>query len=158
MGLKSTFKKFFDLDDDLDEVLKDAFSKGSGVSQIASQSRPTARSVGRKPFVETKSQQPNVVNLKSVHQPSKVMLIEPQGFNDVQSMTDHLKHGRPVVFNLHRVSMSEAKRMVDFLSGAVYAIDGNIQKLSPDTFICVPDNVDIDGAISEAMGKKNIEI
>ena len=124
MGLKSTFKKFFDLDDDLDEVLKDAFSKGSGVSQIASQSRPTARSVGRKPFVETKSQQPNVVNLKSVHQPSKVMLIEPQGFNDVQSMTDHLKHGRPVVFNLHHVSMSEAKltRLFNFSGVSIYTI------------------------------------
>lgn len=157
MGLKSTFKKFFDLDDDLDEVLKEAFTN-QNESGFTSSSRSIQRKPGRRPFVEHKtpapSSQSNVVNIKSVQQPTKVMLLEPTGFDDVQIITDHLRHRRSVVLNLGRVSMGEAKRMIDFLSGAVYAIDGHIQKLGPDTFMCAPDHVDIDGVISEAMEKR----
>jgi cell division inhibitor SepF len=159
MGLKSTFKKFFDLDDDLDEVLKETFTQEMDRKPfVATQNPMVHRKPGRRPFVEntapSNSKQPNVVNLKSVHQPTKVMLIEPMGFDDVQAITDHLKQRRSVVFNLGRVSMGEAKRMIDFLSGAVYAINGHIQKLGPDTFMCAPDHVDIDGVISEAMEKR----
>ena len=157
MGLKSTFKKFFDLEDDLDEVLRDAFGREKEQEvRIISQNRTVQRKPGRSPYVDNKTAQApsNVVNLKSIQQPTKVMLVEPVGFEDVQTIADHLRHNRSVVFNLQRVNLVDAKRMIDFLSGAVYAIDGHIQKLSPETFMCAPAHVDINGVISEAMEKQ----
>ncbi|HEX7065393.1 MAG TPA: cell division protein SepF, partial [Bacillales bacterium] len=48
-------------------------------------------------------------------------------------------------------SRYEATRIIDFLSGTVYAIGGDIQKLGPHTFLCTPENIDISGAISEVI-------
>ncbi|MGV3488603.1 MAG: cell division protein SepF [Tuberibacillus sp.] len=157
MGLKSTFKKFFDLDDDLDEVLRDAFSREKeNETRNIPQQHTVNRKPGRSPYVENNKVQAasNVVNLKSVQQPTKVMLVEPLSFDDVQIIADHLRHNRSVVFNLQRVNLVDAKRMIDFLSGAVYAIDGHIQRLSSETFMCAPAHVDINGVITEAMEKK----
>ncbi|MEI4803025.1 cell division protein SepF [Bacillus sp. NPDC077411] len=96
----------------------------------------------------------NVVSIETAKQPSKVVLLEPRTYSEAQGIADHLKGRRAVVINLQRMSTDQALRIVDFLSGTVYAIGGDIQKLSPKTFICTPDNVDIVGAISELFGEE----
>ncbi|MNG37265.1 Cell division protein SepF [compost metagenome] len=57
--------------------------------------------------------------------------------------------------NLQRMSTDQALRIVDFMSGTVYAIGGDIQKLGVRTFLCTPDNVDIQGSISELLGESD---
>ncbi|PEA55300.1 cell division protein SepF [Bacillus pseudomycoides] len=96
----------------------------------------------------------NVVSIETAKQPSKVVLLEPRTYSEAQGIADHLKGRRAVVINLQRMSTDQALRIVDFLSGTVYAISGDIQKLGPKTFICTPDNVDIVGAISELFGEE----
>ncbi|MEH6890015.1 cell division protein SepF [Bacillus sp. JJ864] len=96
----------------------------------------------------------NVVSIETAKQPSKVVLLEPRTYSEAQGIADHLKGRRAVVINLQRMSTDQALRIVDFLSGTVYAIGGDIQKLGPKTFICTPDNVDIVGAISELFGEE----
>ncbi|MEH7463176.1 cell division protein SepF [Bacillus thuringiensis] len=96
----------------------------------------------------------NVVSIETAKQPSKVVLLEPRTYSEAQGISDHLKGRRAVVINLQRMSTDQALRIVDFLSGTVYAIGGDIQKLGPKTFICTPDNVDIVGAISELFGEE----
>ncbi|MDC2864795.1 cell division protein SepF [Bacillus sp. BP-3] len=111
------------------------------------------------PFAKVQSKQ-NVVSIETAKQPSKVVLLEPRTYSEAQGIADHLKGRRAVVINLQRMSTDQALRIVDFLSGTVYAIGGDIQKLGPKTFICTPDNVDIVGAISELFGEeeeKNIK-
>lgn len=98
-------------------------------------------------------QKQNVVSIETAKQPSKVVLLEPRTYSEAQGIADHLKGRRAVVINLQRMSTDQAVRIVDFLSGTVYAISGDIQKLGPKTFICTPDNVDIVGAISELFGE-----
>lgn len=93
----------------------------------------------------------NVVNLSAVPQPaSKVVLCEPKSYDEAQEIADHLMSKRSVIINLQRVESEQAKRIVDFLSGTVYAVNGDIQKLGIATFLCTPDNVDVSGAISKA--------
>lgn len=93
----------------------------------------------------------NVVSLSSVQQPaSKVVLCEPKSYDEAQEIADHLMNKRSVVINLQRVESEQAKRIIDFLSGTVYAVNGDIQKLGIATFLCTPDNVDVTGAISKA--------
>lgn len=94
----------------------------------------------------------NVINLKSVKtSSSKVILCEPRTFDEAQQIADHIVGKRAVVINLQRVERYEAKRIVDFLSGAVYAVNGVIQRLGSETFLCAPDNIDVSGSITESF-------
>lgn len=97
-----------------------------------------------------KKEHHNVVNLQTMKQPtSKVVLHEPRTYNEAQEIADHIINRRSVVINLERVNHQQAKRIVDFLSGTVYAVNGDIQKLGAHTFLCTPDNVEVSGSITE---------
>ena len=79
---------------------------------------------------------------------SKMILLEPRAFSEAQTIADYLKSRNTVVVNLKRVTPEIAKRIVDFLSGAVYAIGGDLQKLGNGIFLCTPNNVNVEGKIS----------
>ncbi|MBO9130250.1 cell division protein SepF [Bacillus sp. 165] len=98
-------------------------------------------------------QKQNVVSIDKAKNGAKVVLLEPRAYSEAQGIADNLKNRRAVVVNLQRMSSDQALRIVDFLSGTVYAIGGDIQKLGVKTFICTPENVDIVGAISELLGE-----
>ncbi|WLR52264.1 cell division protein SepF [Bacillus tianshenii] len=101
--------------------------------------------------------QQNVVSLQSVHQTSKVVLVEPRVYDEVQEIADQLKSRRAVIINLQRVNQHQKIRIVDFLSGTVYAIGGDIKKLGSNTFLCTSDNVDISGTISEMIAEQDFD-
>jgi len=102
--------------------------------------------------VSSEQDKKNVVNLTSMKQATaKVVLAEPRSYSEAQEIADNIVNRRAVVINLQRVDHQQAKRIVDFLSGTVYAVDGNIQKLGAETFLCAPDNVDVSGTITETF-------
>lgn len=80
---------------------------------------------------------------------SKMMLLEPRAYSESQQIADYLKSRSAVVVNLKRVTPDQAKRIVDFLSGTIYAIGGDLQKLGGGIFLCTPNNVNVEGKISE---------
>ncbi len=86
---------------------------------------------------------------------NKMILLEPRAFSEAQTIADYLKSRNTVVVNLKRVTPEVAKRIVDFLSGAVYAIGGDLQKLGNGIFLCTPNNVDVEGKISGEEKAKN---
>ena len=91
---------------------------------------------------------------------SKMMLLEPRAYSESQQIADYLKNRSAVVVNLKRVTPDQAKRIVDFLYGTIYAIGGDLQKLGGGIFLCTPNNVNVEGNISEdnaksARGKKD---
>ncbi|BBW96780.1 MULTISPECIES: cell division protein SepF [Geobacillus] len=90
----------------------------------------------------------NVVSLQSVQKSAKVVLVEPRVYAEAQEIADHLKSRRAVIVNLQRIQHEQAKRIVDFLSGTVYAIGGDIQQVGAKIFLCTPENVDVSGSIS----------
>ncbi|KGX88525.1 cell division protein SepF [Pontibacillus litoralis] len=140
MSFKNKIKNIFALDDEYEyyeEEKQEQEEKGYYQQEPAHQ--------------ETKKQ--NVVSLKSMQQSSKVVLCEPRTYNEAQEIADHLVNRRAVVINLQRVDNQAAKRVVDFLSGTVYAINGDIQKLGDKTFLCTPDNVDVSGTITEVINE-----
>ena len=71
---------------------------------------------------------------------SKMMLLEPRAYSESQQIADYLKNRCAVVVNLKRVTPDQAKRIVDFLYGTIYAIKGDIQKLGGGIFLCTPNN------------------
>ena len=85
-----------------------------------------------------------VVNIHTTTQ-LKVVVHTPLSFDNAREIADHLKAKKPVVINLENVDTPIAKRIIDFLSGAVYALDGNIQKIADRIFLIAPYNVGIMG-------------
>ena len=80
---------------------------------------------------------------------SKMMLLEPRAYSESQQIADYLKARTAVVVNLKRVTPDQAKRIVDFLSGTIYAIGGDLQNLGGGIFLCTPNNVNVEGKISD---------
>ena len=87
----------------------------------------------------------------------KMMLLEPRAYSESQQIADHLKNRNSVVVNLKRVTADQGKRIVDFLSGTVYAIGGDLQKLGTGIFLCTPKNINVEGKITEESDKEEIE-
>lgn len=85
---------------------------------------------------------------------SKMMLLEPRAYSESQQIADHLKDRNAVVVNLKRVTPDQGKRIVDFLSGTLYAIGGDLQKLGGGIFLCTPNNVNVEGKITDDVPAK----
>ena len=88
----------------------------------------------------------------------KMILLEPRAFSESQQIADHLKKRNTVVVNMKRVTSEQAKRIIDFLSGTVYAIGGDLQKIGVGIFLCTPKNVNVEGTISDEESKKQEEL
>lgn len=130
MSFKEKFKNFFSTEEEYEYV------------EEISTEKPQQEEQGQK-------NNQNVVNLTKIESSvSKVILYEPTSYNEVQEIADNLLNKRSVVINLQQVDRQQAKRIVDFLSGTVYAIKGDIQKLGVSTFLCTPENVEVTGEIS----------
>jgi len=86
----------------------------------------------------------------------KVVVTEPRTFDEVQEIADHLKNRRPVVVNLEKADTDLARRIVDFLMGTTYGINGALQKVGTGIFLFVPSNVDIDGMLKGAEPEKGL--
>lgn len=87
---------------------------------------------------------------------SKLILLEPRAFSESQQIADHLKSRNTVVVNLRRVTADQAKRIVDFLSGTIYAIGGDLQKIGGGIFLCTPKNMSVQGKITEEDNKEKM--
>ncbi len=79
----------------------------------------------------------------------KLVLLEPKTFEECPKLVDSLKGRKPVIINLEKLETEVARKIFDFLSGATYALNGNVQKVANNIFIFAPENVDIAGGIVE---------
>lgn len=99
--------------------------------------------------LKTKQKNNNVVSLPMASHNQqqtkqvKVMVVEPFSFDDAQHVADYLKSRKPVVVNLESTDPEISKRMIDFISGTTYALNGQIQKVGNNIFLCAPNNVDV---------------
>ncbi len=87
---------------------------------------------------------------------SKMILLEPRAYSEAQQIADYLRDRNAVVVNLKRVTPEQAKRIIDFLGGAIYAIHGEVQKIGGGIFLCTPNNVNVQGKITDDTEGKGI--
>lgn len=76
-----------------------------------------------------------------------MQMLEPVSFDDSQKVADALHNSQPVVVNFENTDPIIAKRMTDFISGVIYALQGNMKKIGRNILICAPKNVDIDSGL-----------
>ncbi|GAB2553426.1 cell division protein SepF [Gracilibacillus alcaliphilus] len=135
MSMKGKFRNFFSVDDEEEYEI---------VEEEVEEEQKFPRRLSKK-------EDKNIVSLSSVQQSAKMVLCEPRSYNEVQEIADHIVNRRSVVVNLQRVDTKQARQIIDFLSGAVYAVSGQIKKLGSQTFLCTPENIEISGNITEIM-------
>ncbi|NLN41025.1 MAG: cell division protein SepF [Clostridiales bacterium] len=107
------------------------------------------------PKFQSKNRKGKVVNIHTTSY-VKVVVYQPLSFDDTQDIIDNLKNRKPIVVNLDALDADLALRVMDFISGAVYSLDGTIQKVSRGIFVLAPSNVDIVGNIPEELKGKSI--
>lgn len=73
----------------------------------------------------------------------KVIVVEPQSFEESPGIADHLKSRRPVILNLESTDREHAQRILNFLSGCTYALGGEMQRISNGIFFFAPSNIDV---------------
>ncbi|MBE6985298.1 MAG: cell division protein SepF [Ruminococcaceae bacterium] len=91
-----------------------------------------------------------VVNINATTQ-LQVVLVKPERFDQVSEIADHLRNKQAVVLNLEATNKDVARRLVDFLSGCAYALDGKIKKVAISTYLITPYTVDVVGDPSDEL-------
>ena len=82
----------------------------------------------------------------------KMVVTEPDGFEECQKLVDSLRDRRPIIINLEKIDTETAKKIFDFLSGATYALNGTVQKVANNIFVFAPANVDVSASVLESKG------
>ena len=75
--------------------------------------------------------------------PYTMVVVNPKVFNDCEKIADHLKSSRPVVMNMEQTDDSIAQRIVDYVQGVMYALDGKIDRISESIYLCAPNNMSV---------------
>ena len=162
MGLMDELKKLTrpyneeDVDDydyDEEEDLEPAPAPASNPAPAAAQPR---RSAYTAPETKDSRRGPaKVVNLNN-NSAMQVILVKPDRFDTVSEIADHLRDKKSIVLNLESTNKDVARRLVDFLSGVAYALDGKIKKVAISTYILTPYNVEIVGDLVEELENSGI--
>lgn len=145
MGINSILN-FFKIPDDFDEDYEDDYVEEPVRNKPSRTSTPKAEESfeeapkQRSGFLGTK---PKVVSMNRAMM--EVNIIKPNTFEDSQNICNMLLSGRPVVVNLEGFDPDDAQRIMDFISGCIYAIRGQYHQISKYIFIFTPENVDISG-------------
>lgn len=144
MGINSILN-FFKIPDDFDDEYEDDYVeepvRTKPSRSTPNDTEPEETSKQRSGFLGSK---PKVVPMNN-RSMMEVSIIKPNTFEDSQNICNMLLTGRPVVVNLEGFDPDDAQRIMDFISGCIYAIKGQYHQISKYIFIFSPENVDISG-------------
>ncbi len=145
MGAFGFFKNLVGIEDvEDDEILEEEIK--AAAAEIERKSVETRNSFTI-PKPETRDTKVVTMQNKPVISPNtvpfKMVVIEPKSFDECPKLVDNLKAKKPVIINLEKIESDTARKIFDFLSGATYALNGNVQKIANNIFVFAPSNVDI---------------
>jgi cell division inhibitor SepF len=147
MSVMNRFMNFFGLQDEEEIIEHEKVTQPSQQQHAEEHENDFETS----PFEARKQSKSS--NIVSIHSQKNVRIVlnEPRSFEEAQEIADHLRARRGVVVNLQRVPNDVAKRIFDFLLGTLYAVSGTMNRIGPGIFFCAPENVEIQGTISELL-------
>ena len=147
MGLMDKIKRGIGTNDNYDDYEDDYYNEFDGDEEVASAQNvqngvdPMAtQGIG----LSGLSQMSSGISLSGTALELKV--VKPQHFDSVPQIADHLLNKRTVVLNLENTNKETARRLIDFLSGVAYSIDGSLKKIASNAYVITPSNVDVGDA------------
>lgn len=141
------YDDYDDYDDDYDEVKE----KKPSYKERKREEKETVTETSEKRQKTQNKITPISKNRKQGAQGMEVCVIKPGTIEDEIEIVETLLNGRTVVINMEGLSVDIAQRIIDFTSGATFAMHGNLQKISSYIFLATPSGVDISGDIQELM-------
>ncbi len=162
MGLMGNFSQFFGLNDEEEDYEYEEYDQKTekAAAPIQAQEKAYTEPKSKASFnarnvnaVKT-SNKVVPLNQQAIPSQSKIVVFEPRVYSEVQEVADLLMANESVILNFNRIEEDQAKRIVDFLTGTIYAISGDIQRIGDEIFLCTPPNVEIDGMLTEMMRDK----
>lgn len=155
MALTDLFKKFInasddDSFDDIDDVAEDNIETTSFSSSYDSDYDVPARPARQRRTASYSSDPSRVVDIRTTAM-LQVVLVKPNNFEDARAIADHLNEKRTVVLNLEAASKDVARRLIDLLNGVAYANGGQLKKVSTNTYIITPYNVNVSGDLLDEL-------
>ncbi len=103
----------------------------------------------------TAAKRGKVVNINATTQ-FRVVVIQPENFDEAKEIADHLKERKPVVINLELMDKDSAQKIFDFLNGAIYALGGSVQKVATNIYLIAPYNVTIMSDFRDELKNKGL--
>lgn len=140
-------------DDDYDESYEEEFNKQPNKKKEKVEESQPAPSIKSAP-VNTGSSRVNSVRTGRSGQ-QEVCIFKPSSIEDSREITETLLYGKAVVINFEGLHVEISQRIIDFISGSCYALDGNLQKISNYIFIATPHSVDISGDFQDIFSAEN---
>ena len=137
------FEEDFDLEERPRSSRGNTAPRPSAFDDVAEE--PKAR-----PTFGRRSSDSKVVNIATTAQ-MQVVLVKPDRFDNVSEIAEHLRSKHAVVLNMEATNKDVARRLVDFLSGCAYALDGKIKKIAISTYLITPYNMDIVGDLIDEL-------
>ncbi len=89
----------------------------------------------------------------SIGNKQEVVLFHPANFNDTSKAADDLRNRKAVIVNMENVDKAMARRVVDFLSGCAYALDGKVKKVAQSTYLFCPHNMEVIGDLENLQSE-----
>ena len=135
MGFWNQFKTFLDPDDGYHEVEEEMYEENESSNVQEYRRTPS-----------------NVVSFQQAQQNkkvSKIFVMEPSVYTEAERIADALLKGEAVIINFRKMEVADAKRVIDFVVGVTYAINGDVQQIREDIYICSPPNYQVQGSFAE---------
>lgn len=119
-------------------------------------SRRSFSDIDRTSAYSSRSMQSKVIPMNTAISSSKMVITQPTCYEDVQEIGEYLKAKKSVIINLENVGKEDARRILDFLSGATFMIEGTIQKVSNLIYLITPKNVEIQNDLERSQYKQKL--
>lgn len=142
MSFKEKFTNFFMLDD---EVFDDNSAEQSKPNMVVNN-----ETSNESPQNSTKPRQKKsgglslVSSNKEINRKTRIKIIEPRLYSEVKDIADIILSKQSVILNFRRMENDQAKKVIDFMMGITYAVDGDIQRIGDSIFLCTPSGIEID--------------
>ncbi len=154
-------------DDDQEDPAPRQGRRGSAFSQSAAQQDPTpdfststtvstassAASVSGSSSLGSSGFSGQVLSMGSSGSKQEVVLFHAKAFDDAARAADDLRSRKAIILNMENVDKALTRRVVDFLSGCVYAVDGKVKKIAQSTYLFCPHSMDIVGDLEAFQGE-----
>lgn len=140
--------EYDDYDDDLDSYEEEETPRRSRMSDSDSKPYGSSESTSSTTSSRNSGFSGQVLNMNSGKQ--EVVLFHPSSFNDCTKAADDLRDKKGIIVNLENVDKALSRRVVDFLTGCAYALDGKVNKIAQATYLFSPHNMNVVGDL-EAM-------
>lgn len=156
MGAINKFMNMLNIGSNEDEYVEDY--------EEEQEVQPTPTYKSRRNFSEIEDESPysakniqsKVIPMNTAISSSKMVITQPNCYEDVQEIGDYLKNRKSVIINLESVSKEDARRILDFMSGATFIVEGTIQKVSNLIYLVTPRNVEIQNDVERGQYKQKL--